>query len=316
MLCSCVGVLPANENETTLNSAEKKIDCGSSEAELKYSDKDVDFDNFIIPSDYNLEKVLHAVTDINAPGWIKLEGVFSKEDVEMARERVAHHTNANFYMRRFENQDEHEVQDELHNNYKGLVWALISKGKIFEKMAQHPIIVNVSSAILGQTAQISSLAANTVLPGMKGQLPHVDYPYYRNFLPKDDPFILDNAPQLATQFITLLTDFTEENGATALRPYSHIRPRYPDDPKDFFANSIQMTGKAGDMVIFAGAIQHCAMENGSKGYRSGILQHMAPSYVKPFEDILAYINDDIRSTASPTLRGLLGLDNPYPIRKA
>lgn len=25
VLCSCVGVLPANENETTLNSAEKKI---------------------------------------------------------------------------------------------------------------------------------------------------------------------------------------------------------------------------------------------------------------------------------------------------
>ena len=48
------------------------VDCGSSEAELKYSDKDVDFDNFIIPSDYNLEKVLHAVTDINVSNYFLL----------------------------------------------------------------------------------------------------------------------------------------------------------------------------------------------------------------------------------------------------
>ena len=175
---------------------------------------------------------------------------------------------------------EHDATDEVHNNYRGLVWNLLSKGKVFQKMVQHPVILNISNAILGQDSQISSLAANTVLPGMKGQQPHLDYPYYRNFLPIDNPTLLDNAPPLALQFVTLLTDFNLENGGTAVRPETHIRPRYPDDAKDFFDNAIQMTGKAGDVVIFHGAIQHCAMPNKSKDFRSGILQHMAPIYVK------------------------------------
>ena len=127
--------------------------------------------------------------------------------------------------------EKHEANDEVHNNYRGLVWNLLSKGRIFQKMVQHPVILNISNEILGQDAQISSLAANTVLPGMKGQTPHLDYPYYRNFLPVNNPTLLDNAPPLALQFVTLLTDFNLENGGTAVRPATHIKPRYPDDPQ-------------------------------------------------------------------------------------
>ena len=176
--------------------------------------------------------------------------------------------------------EEHAEKDELHNNYKGLVWALLLKGRIFQKLAQHPVILNISNTLLGQNAQISSLSANTVLPGMKAQVPHLDYPYYRHFLPTDNPHILDNSPPLALQFVTMITEFTNENGGTAVRPYSHITPRYPDDQEDFFKNAIQMTGHPGDVIIFAGASQHCAMPNTSKKYRIGILQHMAPAYLR------------------------------------
>merc|ERR1712013_225674 len=101
-----------------------------------------------------------------------------------------------------------------------MVWALFNKGRIFEKMAQHPAILNISNIVLGERSAISSYAANTVLPGQGGQLPHLDYPYYRLF-------------------------------------YKH---------------AIQMEGKAGDVVVFAGAMQHCAMPNRSPSLRAGILQ--------------------------------------------
>ena len=156
----------------------------------------------------------------------------------------------------------------------------LNKGRIFEKMAQHPIILSISNKILGETSQISSLAANTVLPGQGGQLPHLDYPYYRSFYPSANPNIMDTAPPLATQFVTLLTDFTKENGGTALRPHSHHRPTYPEDEEEFHANAIQIEGKAGDVVVFAGAIQHCAMPNKSNKLRTGMLQHMVPVYIK------------------------------------
>ena len=73
---------------------------------------------------------------------------------------------------------------------------------------------------------------------------------------------------------------SKENGATAIRPGSHVQPKYPDDVQDFYDNSIQMEGKAGDVVVFAGAMQHCAMPNNSTELRSGVLQHMVPVYIK------------------------------------
>ena len=34
------------------------------------------------------------------PGWIKLEGMYTEKDVEMARERVLHHVDADYYMKK------------------------------------------------------------------------------------------------------------------------------------------------------------------------------------------------------------------------
>merc|ERR1712107_131488 len=310
MLCFG-GVMPLWDNHTSPQCTLAQYQEPCAKKKLKFSDADVDL-SFQIPDNYNLEDIVHAVTDPNGPGWIKLEGVYSQKDIEMAKERAIYHTNTDFFMDKIE---KHEANDEVHNNYRGLVWALLNKGQIFEKMIQHPIIYNGSTRILGQGAQISSFATNTVLPGMKGQQPHLDYPYYRNFLPQEDPHILDNAPPLAVQFVTLLTDFTEENGATAIRPRSHINPRYPDSPQEFFDNAIQMTGKAGDMVIFHGALQHCAMGNKSKMYRSGILQHMVPVYLKTFEDVTGYVSEKVKSRATAEMRQILSLDHPYPILK-
>ena len=68
----------------------------------------------------------------------------------------------------FRQNTNHQSQDEKHNNFNGMVWALFNKGKIFEKMAQHPVILNTSNIIIGENSAVSSLAANTVLPGNGG----------------------------------------------------------------------------------------------------------------------------------------------------
>ena len=66
---------------------------------------------------------------------------------------------------------------------------------------------------------------------------------------------------LALVFITLITDFTVENGGTALRPSSHKEPTYPKDQDEFFAKAVQVVGRAGDMVVLRSSVQHCAMPN-------------------------------------------------------
>ena len=53
-------------------------------------------------------------------------------------------------------------------------------------MATHPVILEVSRKLLGDKCRLSSLSANSVLPGMEGQDPHLDYPYYRHLWPSKE----------------------------------------------------------------------------------------------------------------------------------
>ena len=55
--------------------------------------------------------------------------------------------------------------------------------------------------------------------------------------------------------MTCLTDFTPENGSTAIVPKSHINPHYPQDEREFFAASLQLTASPGDVIMFAGEFE-------------------------------------------------------------
>ena len=51
---------------------------------------------------------------------------------------------------------------------------------------------------------------------------------------------------------------------------------YPEDTKDFMSNMIQPETDAGDVIIFTGVMQHCAMPNKSGSSRTVILIQMLP----------------------------------------
>jgi len=255
-----------------------------------------------MPDHYDVNEVCHRVT--YGPGWVLLKRMFHDHDVEMARERLL-------------NSDVDENQkfsntDDKHNNFTGLTWGLLSRGKIFAKMATHPVILEVSRKLLGDSCRLSSLAANTVVPGMSGQGPHLDYPYYRHLWPQVvGNMNLPPTHMLSLQIVTLITDFTIKNGSTAIVPGSHINPKYPDNREEFFKRAIQVEAKAGDVLMFSGPIQHCAMPNKTNLLRSGILQHMVPIFITPFE----CISGDGLEEELPELRKVLGIDFPHPIAK-
>ena len=269
---------------------------------LRYSDDDVCMDDWQMPKDYNLEEVCHKITYGN--GWVLLQKMFSDVDVEMAKERIFNH--------KFGRMIEFVNPDDKHNNYSGLTWGLLSRGKVFAKMATHPVILEVSKKLLGEKCRLSSLAANTVIPDMEAQEPHLDYPYYRHLWPSTEG-CMDLPPThlLALQIVTLITDFTPENGSTAIIPGSHINPKHPDDRDDFFKKRIQITANAGDVIMFAGPIQHCAMPNKTKMIRSGILQHMVPLFVTPFENI----SGNGLQEENKNIGEMLANNHPHPMVK-
>ena len=54
--------------------------------------------------------------------------------------------------------------------------------------------------------------------------------------------------------VVMLDDFTKENGATSYVPNSHLRLDRPDRDGNF--SETQITGKAGDVIIFDSGIWH------------------------------------------------------------
>lgn len=82
---------------------------------------------------------------------------------------------------------------------------------------------------------------------------------------------------------------------------------------DFFSeHEARLIAKAGDVVIFVGLLQHCAMPNHSDKSRSVILIQYLPKWVRPMEDQKGMLKSEVEHRASEDLRKLLLLDYPYP----
>ena len=243
-------------------------------------------------------------------GAIILRQAFDADVVAEARALIHHYTAE---------EDDKETHflggstDEL--NLQRRVWNLLNKGEVFEQMVQHPVVMKIVGAFLGDEFIMGSVAANRIMPGGPGQEPHIDYPYWDLYKRSSFPMRINSSFPLNTQATVLLDPFTPESGATAFLPYSQGELLYPDtsDRDRFFAECDRMTGDPGDLVIFNGMCWHCAMPNTSTDQdRTGILIEYLPKFITPLEDQLSGVRQEVVDRATPMLRQLMAMDYPYP----
>ena len=243
-------------------------------------------------------------------GAIILRQAFDADVVAEARALIHHYTAE---------EDDKETHflgastDEL--NLQRRVWNLLNKGEVFEQMVQHPVVMKIVGAFLGDEFIMGSVAANRIMPGGPGQEPHIDYPYWDLYKRSSFPMRINSSFPLNTQATVLLDPFTPESGATAFLPYSQGELLYPDtsDRDRFFAECDRMTGDPGDLVIFNGMCWHCAMPNTSADQdRTGILIEYLPKFITPLEDQLSGVRQEVVDRATPMLRQLMAMDYPYP----
>tara|TARA_E500000178_G_C17022683_1_gene756352 strand:- start:1470 stop:2291 length:822 start_codon:yes stop_codon:yes gene_type:complete len=247
---------------------------------------------------------------LEGKGYIIIPSVFSPNDIEEAHRLIT------FYLEHEEEKTTHfqgKNKDTLHLQKR--VWNLLNKGDIFVKMVQVPLVVKIVQEFLGSEVCLGSIAANCIFPGGPGQEPHIDYPYWDMYKKESFPKNINASFPLNCQVTILLNDFTVENGATGVLPYTQKLCRYPDekDTIKYFEECERMTGKAGDIAIFNGLTWHGAMPNNSSNeVRNAILLQYLPKFVKPMEDQKRGVKKEVIDNASPILRQLLGLDYPYP----
>ena len=247
---------------------------------------------------------------LSGKGYVIIPSVFSDQEIAEANaiiedcitneeQKVTHFQGAN--------------KETLHLQKR--VWNLLNKGDIFVNMVQHPQITDIVGTFLGTEFCLGSIAANCILPGGPGQEPHIDYPYWDMYKKESFPININPSYPLNCQVTILLNDFTEQNGATAVLPYTQKLCRYPneEDAETYFAQAERMTGKAGDIAIFYGLTWHGSMPNTTTDQtRSAILIQYLPKFIKPMEDQKSGVKKQVIDNASPMLKQLLGFDYPYP----
>ena len=78
------------------------------------------------------------------------------------------------------------------------------------------------------------------------------------------------APVETANIMWMISDFTEQNGATVLVPKSHLSGAQPDGSLPHPVETVQAVGKKGTALNYDGRLWHAAGENISQKARSGI----------------------------------------------
>jgi len=229
---------------------------------------------------------------IDGPGFVLLPNLMTSAEAADARSRVleiAASPSALDFGRRNDRIGQQHVR------------GLLGLGEIFERMAQHPAIIEVAEAMLGDDMTLGAYSARILYPGATEMGVHIDYPYWA----MRGPFTL--RPPLMTQVIWMLQDFTEQNGATLVAPRSQLRCAQPN--RDQFAReAVKITGAAGAAVISHGLLWHDTSPNHTAEPRVALLINYGLKVIRPLDSEIANVPAAVLKRATPKLRQLLGLE--------
>lgn len=175
------------------------------------------------------------------------------------------------------------------------VWMLLNKGTEFAALATHPVALQITRHLLGDSFLLSNITANIVRPGGKAQAPHTD----QGFLPRPWP-----GPAVVT-LLWMLDDFTVANGATRIVQGSVAAGR--DYQEADLSSAPAVCGRAGSVAVLDGRLVHGAGANvtPAETRRAIIVNYCAP-YLRQQENFWRSADAALLRSADPTLLALLG----------
>ena len=224
---------------------------------------------------------------VEETGYVILPDLITPEEAKIARARVLQLAN-----------QERQTGELVIQGAKERLYGLIYKGKIFRQLVQHPQILTLIQAILGEDIILGGFSAHILHPQGERMGIHVDYPYWA-MTPPYAPY-----PILEIQVIWLVEDFTEENGAPLFVPSSHKLATKPN-LQQFEQTAQKITGKAGSAIISHGLCWHDTSVNLTDNPRVSILGNYTPQYIHPLENHSFAYQAEVLEQATPQLKHLL-----------
>ena len=187
-------------------------------------------------------------------GYLALRGLLSTEQVAELRDRFEELVAAEGDTAGSEVHQEAGTQ-RLSN--------LVDKGAVFEVCISHPKVLSAMRHVLGSEFRLSSLNGRAALPehGLQGL--HADW---GKGVEPGDYYVCNS--------VWLMSDFSEDNGATRVVPGSHKSRQHPrdvlDDPTAVHPDQVVLTEKAGTVVIFNAHTWHGGTLNRTNEKRYGL----------------------------------------------
>lgn len=205
------------------------------------------------------------------------------------------------------------------------VGMLLNKGDVFFELIQQPLCMSLIEHLIGRDYLISCVDAQIQHPGA-GVMPlHTDQwwmpapqrpgirPPRPSEVRRNEGTSLDPAPAsepiapiAAANVMWMVTDFTEENGATRLVPYSHLSGRAPDAGVPHKVPSVPAVGPAGTAFAFDARLWHGAAPNRTSKSRYGITTVGCAPMFRPLENYVYGLRPELKSKLSAELLARLG----------
>ena len=117
---------------------------------------------------------------------------------------------------------------------------------------------------------------------------------------------------LNCQSTIMIDDFTAGERRHAGRPRDAAPRPFPPPTRNSTGVSVPVTGRAGSVMLMTGLLWHRPGGDRTDTPRIGVLGQYLAKFVRPMEDQLRGVRQEVIERASPTLRALLGIDYPYP----
>lgn len=187
------------------------------------------------------------------------------------------------------------------------ITALPNKGREFIDVATNPVVKEYGNHIFDNIPFYMAQSTGLVVRrGSGGQVLH------------SDQIVIPFATPLPVYFhaMVALTDFEADMGATRLVPRSHNWPApkmtfNPDTGKaesleEF--TSIPAVCKAGSAIIFESRLWHCQGWSTSDKTRLSLLNGYCMHFIRPQDDYVASIQDDVYETLSDEERRMFGFE--------
>jgi ectoine hydroxylase-related dioxygenase (phytanoyl-CoA dioxygenase family) len=188
------------------------------------------------------------------------------------------------------------------NSFEGFhtrrIYALFRKTRLMDRLAIHPLLLGVLDQVL-RDYQLSAPTGILIDPGEPAQILHHDDSVYP--LPRPHQ-------QVVVTTMWPLDDFTERNGATRLVPGSHKwTDRQPEENTEVKIAEMP----AGSVMFYLGTLWHGGGANNSDRPRLGVILEYAASWLRPQENHVLGVPQEVVATLPERLQELLGY-NVYP----